>query len=53
MVTLRLIPADPETVTIRRNVTVLDNPVNILEVLKHCKVMEEALRGNNITTGPD
>lgn len=52
MVSIRLTPADADSPTIRRNVEVLDNPTNILQVLRHRQAMEEAFYGNNITTGP-
>jgi hypothetical protein len=52
MVSIRLVPQDAESATIRRNIQVLDNPTNILQVLRHRKAMEEAFQGNNITTGP-
>ena len=52
MVSIRLIPADENSATIKRNVEVLDNPDNILQLLRHRKAMEEAFLGNNITTGP-
>ena len=51
-VSIRLIPADADSTTIKRNIQVLDNPINILQVLKHRKAMEEAYNGNNVTTGP-
>ena len=53
MITICLDPTDIESATIRRNLRVLNNPENVLEVLKHRKAIEEALRGNNITTGPN
>ena len=52
-VSIRLTPADADSITIRRNLKVLDNPSNILDVLKHRKAVEEALQGNDITTGPN
>ncbi len=51
-VSIRLIPADADSTTIKRNIQVLDNPINILQVLRHRKAMEEAYTGNNVTTGP-
>ena len=51
-VSIRLIPDDDDSTTIRRNVEVLDNPSNILQMLRHRKAVEEAIVGNNITTGP-
>ena len=51
-VSIRLIPADEKSTTIKRNIQVLDNPINIHQVLKHRKAMEEAYTGNNVTTGP-
>ena len=54
MITIRLIvPTDDDSATIKRNLRVLDNPDNVLQVLNHRKAIEEALRGNNITTGPN
>ena len=53
MITVRLDPTYVDSATIRRNLRVLDNAENILEVLKHHKMIEEALQGNNITTGPN
>ena len=52
-ITIRLVPNDVDSPTIRRNMRVLDNPENILQVLNHRRAIEEALRGNNITTGPN
>ena len=53
MITIRLVPTDDDYATIKRNLRVLDNPDNVLQVLNHRKAIEEALRGNNITTGPN
>ena len=53
MITIRLVPTDDDSATIKRNLRVLDNPDNVLQVLTHRKAIEEALRGNNITTGPN
>ena len=53
MITIRLVPTDDDSATIKRNLRVLDNPDNVLQVLNHRKAIEEALRGNNITTGPN
>jgi hypothetical protein len=51
-VSVRLIPTDADSTTIRRNIQVLDNPVNILQILRHRHAVEEAFQGNRITTGP-
>ena len=41
-VSIRLIPADADSTTIKPNIQVIDNPINILQVLRHRDAMEEA-----------
>ena len=53
MITIRVDPTDVDSATIKRNLKVLNNPENVLEVLKHRKSLEEALKGNDITQGPN
>jgi hypothetical protein len=52
-ISIRLVPADADSTSIRRSIEVLDNPSNILRVLQHRTSMEEGLLGNNVTTGPN
>ena len=48
--------ADPEnedSTNIKRKIRILDNPKNIIEVLRARLTIAEVLTGNNITTGPN
>ena len=43
-VSIRLIPAEADLTMIKHNIQVLENCTNILQVLRHRKAMEEALK---------
>ena len=51
-VTVRNIPTDPESVTTTLRYEALDQPRNVLHVLQHLQLIEKAIKGNNLTTGP-
>jgi hypothetical protein len=51
--TIRTDPTNEESPRITRRIKVLDNPTNVLEVLKTRQAIREGLTGNAITTGPN
>ena len=50
--TVRNVPADPESVTTTIRYEPLDQPRNVLHVLQHLQLIEKAIKGNALTTGP-
>jgi hypothetical protein len=53
MITIRIVPAKADSMTVKRNLRALDNSENILQVLRYCNAFKEGIKGNNITSGLD
>jgi hypothetical protein len=53
MITIRIVLDKADSMTIKRNLRVIDNPANLLQVLHHQRAIEEGIKGNNIKSGPD